>query len=50
MGFGGQSHARAALHPGKKPGTICTGGCVSPRAGLDGCRKIIFLFLSNISS
>jgi hypothetical protein len=25
--------------PGKTPGTHCTGGWVSPRAGLDGCGK-----------
>ena len=44
MGFRGQSHAPAALHPGKKPGTLCTGGWVSPRAGLDGCGKNFFFF------
>jgi hypothetical protein len=25
--------------PGKRPGTHCTGGWVSPMAGLDGCGK-----------
>ena len=35
MRVGGQRHAPAALPPGKKPGTQCTGG----RAGLD-VRKI----------
>ena len=35
MGVGGERHAPAALHPGKKPGTHCTGG----RAGLDECGK-----------
>ena len=29
--------ASAALPPGKRPGTHCTGGLVSPRASLDGC-------------
>ena len=37
MGVGGQRHAPAALPPGKKPGTHCTGGWVGPRVGLDGC-------------
>ena len=27
--------------PGKDPGTHCTGGWVGPRAGLDGCGKIL---------
>jgi len=39
MGVGGQRHAPAALPPGKRPGTHCTGGWVGPRAGLDGCGK-----------
>jgi len=39
MGVGGQSHAPAALSPGKRPGTNCVGGRVCPRAGLDGCGK-----------
>jgi hypothetical protein len=31
-----QRHAPAALYPGERtPGTHCTGGWVSPRAGLD---------------
>jgi hypothetical protein len=34
MGVGGQHNAPAALPPGKRPGTHCTGGCVGPRAGL----------------
>jgi len=50
MGFDGQSHGRAALHQAKKSCTLCTGGWVSPRAGLDGCGKFIFLFLSDFSS
>jgi hypothetical protein len=41
MGVGGQCHAPAALPPGKRPGTHCTGGCVGPRASLDRCRKIL---------
>jgi hypothetical protein len=39
MGVGGQPHAPAALPPGKRPGTHCTGGWVGPRAGLEGCGK-----------
>ena len=38
-GVGGQGHAPAALPPGKRPGTHCTGGWVGPRAGMDGCGK-----------
>jgi hypothetical protein len=39
MGVGGQHHARAALPPGERPCTHCTGGWVGPRAGLDVCGK-----------
>jgi hypothetical protein len=39
MGVGGQRHAPAALPPGKKPVTHCTGSWVGPRAGLDGRGK-----------
>jgi hypothetical protein len=39
MSVGGQLHVPAALLPGKRPGTYCTGGCVGPRAGLDVCEK-----------
>jgi len=35
----GQSHAQAALPPGKRPLTHCTGGWVDLLAGLDGCGK-----------
>jgi hypothetical protein len=38
MGMSGQRHALAALPPGR-PGTHCTGGWVSPTAGLEGCEK-----------
>jgi len=40
-GVGGQCHGPAALPPGKDPVTInhCIGGCVGPRAGLDGYGK-----------
>ena len=38
-GVGGQCHDPAALIPGKRTGTCCTGGWVSPRACLDECRK-----------
>jgi len=34
-----QSHAPAALPPGKRPSAYCIGGRVGPRAGLDGCGK-----------
>jgi hypothetical protein len=30
MGMGGQRHASAALPPGKRHGTNCTGGWVAP--------------------
>jgi hypothetical protein len=39
MKVGGQRHAPTALPPGKRPGTHFIGGCVGPRAGLDGCVK-----------
>jgi hypothetical protein len=34
-----QRHSPAALYPWERPGTHCTGGWVSPGAGLDRCRK-----------
>jgi len=30
-GVGGHRHTPAALHPGKRPGTLCTGSWVAPR-------------------
>ena len=39
MGVGGKRHAQTALPPGMRPGTLCIGGWVGPRAGLDGCGK-----------
>jgi hypothetical protein len=42
MGVSGQHHAPAALPLGKRLGTHCIGGWVSPRAGLDGCGKSRF--------
>jgi hypothetical protein len=40
LGGGGWSMpAPAALPPGTRPGTHCTGGWVGPRDGLDGCGK-----------
>jgi hypothetical protein len=39
MGVGGQRHSLPALPPGRRPGTPCTGGWVSPSAGLDVCGK-----------
>jgi len=38
-GVDGQGHAPAALSPGKKPVTHCTGGWVDHRAELKGCGK-----------
>ena len=38
-GVGCQHHALAALPPGKRPGTPCTGGWVGLTAGLDTCGK-----------
>ena len=35
MGVSGQRHAPADLSPGKRPGTIFTGGSVETTAGLD---------------
>jgi hypothetical protein len=29
MGVGGQGHAPAALPPGRRPGTHCTGGWIN---------------------
>jgi hypothetical protein len=40
MRVGGQRHAPINLSPAKKPGTHCSGGCVGPRASLNGYRKI----------
>ena len=40
MGVGGQRLAPAALPPGKRPSTHCTGGWVGPRASLDGCENL----------
>jgi hypothetical protein len=39
MEVGGQRHALAALPLGKRLSTHCTGGLVSPRAGMEGCGK-----------
>ena len=39
MGVDGQREDRAALPPGKRAGTHCTGGWVGSRTGLDGCEK-----------
>jgi len=39
MGVGGERHTPYALPPGKRQDTKCTGGCVGPRVGLDGCEK-----------
>ena len=36
-GMSGQQHAPTALYPRERHGTHCTGGCVGPRIGLDGC-------------
>jgi hypothetical protein len=42
MGVAGQRHAPAALLPGNRPGTHCTGVWVGLTAGLDGCGKSRF--------
>jgi hypothetical protein len=39
MRVSGPQHVPAALPPGKRPATHCTGGRVGPRHGLNGCRK-----------
>lgn len=36
---GGQLHVPAATPMGKRPGTLCKGGWVSPGTSLNGCRK-----------
>jgi hypothetical protein len=38
-GVGSQCHDPAALPPGNKPGSHCTGRWVDSRAGLNGCGK-----------
>jgi len=40
-GLGGQHHSPAAFTPRNRPCTQCIGGCVGPRAGLDGCRRTL---------
>ena len=40
VGVGGQRHAPAALPPGRRPSTHCTGRWVGPRVGLDGCGNL----------
>ena len=35
-GVSDQQHAPAVLYHRERPGIHCTGGCVDPRAGLDG--------------
>jgi hypothetical protein len=44
MGVDGQLHAPAALPPGKRPSTHCTGGLVGPRAGLEGAENLTLTF------
>jgi hypothetical protein len=39
MGVGGQSHAPAALPPGKRRGTYFAGGWVGPSYGQEGYEK-----------
>jgi hypothetical protein len=44
MRVSGQHHAPAALSLGKRHDPHCTGGCVGPRARVDGCgQKVEFL-------
>jgi len=40
-GVDDKRHALAALPPGKRSGTYCTGGRVGPTAGLDRCEKYL---------
>jgi hypothetical protein len=40
MGVSGQHHAPAVLPTGKRPGTYCIGGCVGPRACLNGAENL----------
>jgi hypothetical protein len=35
MEVGGQCHAPAAVPSGKKAGTLCAGGWVGPRTGME---------------
>jgi len=39
MGEGGQLHAQGTLPLGRRTVVHCTGRCVGPRAGEDGCGK-----------
>jgi hypothetical protein len=39
MEVGSQGHVLAALPPGNRPASHCTGGWVGPTIGLDGCGK-----------
>lgn len=38
-GVESQRQTLAALPPEDRPGILCTGGCVAPRAVLNKCRK-----------
>jgi len=39
MGLCGQRHALVTLPPGKRPNTLCIGGWMDLRIGLDRCEK-----------
>jgi hypothetical protein len=39
MEDGGERHTPATLSSGKRTGTLCTGGEVGARNGLDGCEE-----------
>jgi hypothetical protein len=39
MGVGGQRHTPVVLPQGKGRDVHCTGGCVDPTFGMDGCEK-----------
>ena len=41
MGLGGQWHALAALPPGKRPGTHCTGGGWAPGPVWTGTENLV---------
>ena len=50
MGEGGQREGTAALLPGKRTGTHCTGGGVGPRADLGGFEGKNFVHAAGFES
>ena len=48
-GVSGQQHALAALYPRERLGTLCTGGWVGTRAGLEVCQFYgIFIYKGRV--